>query len=885
MLPGCMHRTAIHLLFFLSGASGLVYQVAWVRQFGLIFGNTVHSAALVTSVFMGGLGIGAWAAGRWADRRRSDALRAYGLVELGIAAFALGLALALPHLSGVVAGLSTYATLDNGWYTLSITSRLSHLAIAVAGMAPPAILMGATLTLLSRHLIGTAAEAGWRMGLLYGVNTAGAALGALLTDLALVPLLGLFGTQLLAVCGNLLAGGVALSLSGAPEIPAPEGPKPQFSGVWIALFIAGTAAMGIEMAWFRFLSGALGPYRAVYSMLLAIMLVGLAVGAALAGQTHRRFGRPALLFALAQAIFAITALWGLATFDPEGVLRRQLGIAQAFLDAGPLWRQVLLHRVNGVTIGLLVFVPSVAMGAAFPLGNALAQDAADRIGQRVGQLYLATTLGNVTGSLLAGFVLLPTIGLQQTVLLLAVFAVLAPMPLLRWQAVGPPMFAGLLAAGIFGLLPADHLLWKTFPANRAKDEGVLAIREGLEQIIVVTGDQEVGPVRLWTTGHPMTSTTPHAQRYMRLLSHLPLLSQEDPKRALVIAFGAGNSLHAASLHPLDELHVADLSKDILELAPLFRHANRDVLTDPRVSVFVNDGRHHLHMQPPGHYDLITLEPPPLAATGVSSLYTREFYALAKSRLSEGGALTQWLPAYQVPEPVVRALVRSFVDVFDDAILLVGSGRELILMGGVGPLDPAVIEARLAQRPEVRADLERIGLGNARELASTFAAPTSELLLQTAHTQPVTDDHPMLESAQVSHVMQTTLPDMTDPQDIGGWCPSCLDDPQLMRILAVSARAYGSQAFLSFSGIGPDSTSRITPPDFEPETLAAIAASEGLTRLLFTPDALLLRASELHDEGEFAAAQAHLDAARAQAPHLSLLDELEERWSKAAGSKD
>jgi len=875
-----MHRVAIHLLFFLSGASGLVYQVAWVRQFGTVLGNTVHSAALVTSVFMGGLGVGAWAAGAWVDRRRESALRAYGFVELGIAALALILALALPNLSGAVAGLSSYAVLDNGWQTLSAGSRFTHLAIAATGLAPPAILMGATLTLLARNQIGSAGEAGWRMGLLYGVNTAGAALGALVTDLALVPLLGLFGTQLLAVGGNVLAGTVALAISGSGEISAPEDAKSAgFSGVWICLFLAGIAAMGMEMAWFRFLAGALGPYRAVFSVLLATMLVGLALGAALAGSAHRRFGRPTLLFAIAQAAFVITALWALAAFDPEQVLRRQLGVALSFLESGPAWRQVLLHRVNGTTIALLVFLPSIAMGAAFPLGNALAQDAADKVGRRVGELYLATTLGNVIGALLAGFVLLPGVGLQRTVLILAVVAAVAPFPLLRWSAIALPTAAAGLALAIFGLLPPDHLLWRTFPANRAKDEGVLAVREGLEQIIVVTGDEEAGPVRLWTTGHPMTSTTPHAQRYMRLLSHLPLLAQESPERALVIAFGAGNSLHAASLHPtLRELEVADLSRDILELAPLFRHANRNVLEDPRVSVFVNDGRHHLYMRPEGHFDLITLEPPPLAATGVSSLYTREFYELAKSRLSTHGVLTQWLPAYQVPEPVVRALVRSFVEVFDDAVLLVGSGREMILVGGISQLNVDAIDRRIQSRPEVRADLEGLGLGTARELAATFASPASVLAQATAESGAVTDNRPMLENAQVSHLMQTRLPsDLIDPSRIGEWCPKCPDNERLRRTLVVARAAYSSDAFLSFNGVGPDSTSRIAAPDFENETLDAIAASEALRRLLFCPDALALRAAELHDAGDTWAARQHLDAAQFQAPHLALLDELEAQW--------
>lgn len=215
----------IYLLFLLSGISGLIYQVIWVRMFGNVFGNTIYSASIVVAVFMLGLGVGSYVMGAWADRRyatRPDSLlRAYGHVELIIALMGLGIAAVLPHLGALSALVSSYSREPSGWYALSTASYLARAGIAVALLTPITLLMGGTLTLLIRHLVRSDLEmGGWRIALLYGINTAGAALGCVLTDFALVPASGLQGAQMVAVFFNVVAGAGALLISarrkGAP---------------------------------------------------------------------------------------------------------------------------------------------------------------------------------------------------------------------------------------------------------------------------------------------------------------------------------------------------------------------------------------------------------------------------------------------------------------------------------------------------------------------------------------------------------------------------------------------------------------------------------------------------------------------------------------------
>jgi spermidine synthase len=885
-VPRPLRHALLHTLFALSGAAGLIFQVTWVRSFATVFGSSVPSASMVTATFLAGLGLGGWLAGRWADRHRGDLLRAWAVAELLVAVLGIAVCLGTPALLPISAALASHQPSPEGWLHLSPLAHLLRAGLVAAVLLPPSVAMGTTLTLLVRHRVHHPDQASRHVGWLYAANTLGAAVGAACTDTLLVPRLGLTATQGLAAAVDAAVGlgALLLALSARGALPRRAAPSVAWvlpRGPVVALFLTGFAAMGLELVWFRFLAGALGPYRAVFSLLLATVLVGQAVGAALAGELHRRVGRPALLFAAAQGLLVLGTVAGLLAHDPYELLVRQHAVVDAFTSAGPVRRAWLLHQVNGLTIVGLAALPSLAMGAAFPLANALAQRDAARVGRAVGGLYLATTLGNVAGSLLAGFVLLPGPGLQATTALCCAVALLAPAALIRTPRAGLALLPGALALAALLVQPPHTLLWSTFPHGRARDEPLLAVREGLEQILVVTGTP-VGPVRLWTSGHPMTSTTPHAQRYMRAMAHVPLWLRDDPREVLVICVGAGNTVHAATLHPsVQRVDAVDLSAEVLSVNHLFAHAHGGVLQHDKVTAYVDDGRHHLLLQPPGRYDLITHEPPPRAVAGVSSLYSRDLYALAASRLAPGGILSQWLPAYQVPGDDVRSLVRSFVDVFPHAVLLMGSGRELVLLGSDAPLtwSPETMQRRLAERPEVLADLRRIGLHTPTELAATFAADRATLVAATAEAPPVTDDRPFLESAQQSHLVDTRLPaDLFAPRRLDRWSPQAVDDPDVRRIVRLTEALFRSEAFLRYRSAVPDRTSVLPPPDLSPDTLDTLTRSEGLVRLLVAPDALALRAAELWDLGQHDAARRHLEAAKAQAPGHPLWSEIERGWA-------
>ena len=834
------------LLFFFSGVSGLIYQVVWVRQFGNLFGNTVFAASLVLAVFMSGLGLGSYAAGAWADRRYLArpyaAVRAFGYSELAIGAMGLALLLGLERLDAFPAWYTRNAA---GWFVPAWSSHAAKYALTIVLLGPATVLMGGTLTLLIRHLLRhDVRAAGWKIGALYGMNTAGAALGCFLTDYALIPQLGLRATEGLAVLLNVFVGACALfvvrHITDAPvasarrEAAASREITRDFAGstrvlvpVAAAIFLTGFAAMGMEIFWFRHISALVGPFRSVYSLLTTVILLAMGAGALLSGSLATRLGHPLLLLLASEALFLGSTAFGFWSADIRQVLSDQSSATAAFA-AGSGWvRDQISLELIGRPLLREVALPAIFMGAAYPLATAAIATLPTAVGRRAGVVYLANTAGAVVGSLIAAFVFIPTLGLQAGVAVLFVGVVVGMILIVgAWMSSPKPRrsvgrgFVVVAASGTVAAvtmiawlqLPGDYIAMNTLPPLREHEQR-LHVEEGVTETVMVTEVTGEGR-RLITNSYAMSATLPDARRYMRALAHLPLLSMDAPERVLVIGFGVGNTLHAASLYPsVRRLELADLSENVLRHATFFGDTNGNVIASPRLAVYVNDGRHHLTLQPVGTYDLITLEPPPIAAAGVASLYSSEFYRLARSRLKPGGYLTQWLPAYQVPAETTLAMVRAFIDVFPASVLLSGHRSELILMGTTArtiEIDPMAVLARMQTTPEVRADLEASFLGTLTEVIGTFVASADTLAKATTSTSPETDNRPVQEYAVQARLRATRIPEsLFDVDSLAAWCPRCFQSdrviPDLRDLpgyLTILDRLYHSSVFLEPNNPAP-----------------------------------------------------------------------------------
>lgn len=734
-------------LFFVSGATALVYQTLWARELHLVFGTSTFAITTVLSSFMLGMAIG----GFWMARR-VDALdrplRAYGLLEVGIGAYALLFPLVLALVEPV------YLLFGRTLAPSPLLYGLIQFVLVCGALVLPTAAMGATLPLLARFATQRLGAAGNQVGLLYAVNTAGAVFGTALSGFFLLPSIGLHATTLLAAVSNLVLGIVAIDLSRrtagstkpAVEEDIEEAPLPEdLPLVAKVTFLAGMASLMYEVAWTRVLGLILGASVYAFSVMLIAFLVGIAIGGAVGGRHADRTlaleGRRRLLWLLATlqigvGVLAWLLLWAFSELPFWYVSLYDL------LD-------VSKHPVAFVVLGLLMAgammtPPALLMGASFPVAVRAAVGDPKKLGGPVGRIYGWNTVGSMLGSFLAGFVLLPTIGVQRAVLVGVCVNLLGAL-LLAWRLLPRRRVAllggyGLMAALLLTVLrPPWNPLVMTAGLYKYADffndhsrEGVLRFatgrtrllfyEEGLSSVVTVAENLKTGNRYLANNGKVDASSSGDMPTQV-LLGLIPLQFVEEPKRALVIGLASGVTVGSVTRElSLEQIDVVELEPAIVEASRLFDHVNHRVLEDPRVDVIANDGRNHVLLSAEGAYDVVISEPPNPWITGVSNLFTREFFELGRTRLAPGGVWAQWVHLYGMDEEDLRSLLGTFSDVYPHvAVYGTIEDADLVLVGSDEPLE--VTRERAEElwysTPAMRKELQRVEVDQPLELVTLF----------------------------------------------------------------------------------------------------------------------------------------------------------------------
>lgn len=826
------HPRSLVGLWFLSGASSTICRLVWVRSFGEALGDDVAALAVVSAIFVGGLAVGGALAGRIVDGRHaarpSWPLWAYGYASLVVALCAVVAAFVAPRLGPLGAELAGYTLDDRGWAWPAPTRRgLVYLA-ALLTVGPATCAMGATMVLWVR-LRSTAAihETARSVASVYGASLAGAAVGCLAVDLWLVPRVGVWATQLVAVAMDLIIAVLALSAArrlderGVVPPPAAEAATERATSTTTAyglsttrhharavlataaLALAGAVSIGLQAVWFRHLVAMLRGQRATYALILAAILLGTWMGAHLAGMLERRGVRADRGWLWAQALLVpatLLSLWSLLGYDADSAdleLRR-------ILPAGATWTWAAMGA--GLFIGPIlqvVMVPAVALGVLYPLAHAHLRALGGAVGRVAGRLYLAYLGGVALGALLTGLLLLPALGVYGTTVVLCAVAVLTLIPLALAQDVpGPgrwrPLGVSALALVAFvALVPADELILRTIPM-RAGYEKVLATYEGVRDTVLVTERTRMHR-RLMSNGSSLSGTNDHSQRYLHLLAHVPLLSARSPARVMVGGFGVGGTLHAVLTHPVTAVALVEPSREVLAAAPWFTSAHHDALADPRVRVYVDDVRSHLSQIRGEPYDVVVLHPPPADHAGTARWYTLEQLRAVHASLAPEGVVAVWLSPRQLTEDMVRAIVRTFLDVFPEGVAFAGTSLDIILVGrrgGALAIDPAAWVQALSERPEAARDLAEVDITALSELLGAFLAAPSTLTMASRTAAPLTDDHPTLEYDTALFSPRRTVPEgMFDATRVLEVCPQCAAVPDLMRYLALAQLYYASDRFL------------------------------------------------------------------------------------------
>ena len=761
------HGTVL-VLFFLSGACGLVYEVVWMRMLTLVFGATAFAAAAILASYFAGLALGSLLFGRLADRSRNP-LALYALMEVGVGVFAFLMPVLFAGVTGVYVAIAQ--ALDLAYYPMTVVRLvLSFLVLLI-----PTTLMGGTLPVMVAWFTRR------------GVNTFGAVVGTLAAGFFLILLLGVREAAYLAGAVNLaIAGGVwwlsrrswaavdeEASGAGAPSegaaaaggvaegdvsdgatdgvTPAAEPahlltPAHARLALW-AVGVSGVCALALEVFWTRSLVYFLDNSTHAFTTMLTAFLLGIALGSALIARFIDRRKGLLLRLGVVEVLIGLSALAAIPVLSRSTpVMEQMMGVTADDLLA---WKWIGLRFVTSLAVML---VPTVLMGMTVPLVARIYTRSRQAVGSSLGKVYSVNTLGGVLGSALAGFVLIPLIGVQGGIALAAGTSLLLGGVLLWAEPalvarprvrVTSAVVVALMAVGA-GVLTGDELILTSFK-ERVDDETVLFYREGIGSTVKVYQDG-MGDRYVSIDGFPVAGTSFGLQDAQKSLGHIPMLLSDVPQaRVNLIGFGAGGASWGVLQYDVASVDVVELVPAVLEAAVWFPEINHGVVDEPRFTAIREDGRNYA-LVTDKVYDVISIDATSPKMAGNGSLYTVDFYRILERRLSQRGMAVQWLPFHLLSDAEMRMTARSFQTVFPHTTVWFSPIRHHALL--IGTREPLKVDLDLIatklERPGVREELEPMGVREATDVMTWFIMGEEGVARYAQGAALNTDNHPLLE---------------------------------------------------------------------------------------------------------------------------------------------
>jgi len=791
-IPILPRKNLLHVFgcFFLSGAAGLIYQVAWVKSLGLIFGHTVYAIAIVLAVFMAGLTAGSAWFGRRAEHH-SNPIVLYSRIEFLVAATG----------AFSLAGLAAVRWLYVWTYPSVAYPGVTHLQWLVVAMRfvgsavvlfVPTFLMGGTLPILVRAVTRTSADLGIRVSQLYWVNTLGAVAGTLLSGFILLPAVGLRATVACAALLNVVAGLIARKIPNrdparnptktAPEISSSASTYRILRSANFLLFLfatVGATAFAYEIAWTRLLSITISSSTYAFTLMLATFLAGAVIGSAFFQRYFANQRRVTIsTFASTQTCTGIAALLSLILFHWTPSLIPPLLRATHNTFSGLVLAQLL-------TTALTVLPVAIIFGFNFPavivlLNGTSGDESGDSNGstvstnsKTVGQAYAANTAGAIVGSLLTGFCLVPWLGAFRVVvaaaainlLLAVVLEFAAPKHRLLPMALNAVfiVFAFLIATSSFfnnaSLLSLSAVLYgNSFQGLlnlnevAATNELVFASDGANDSVSVFRSDNYVA---LRINGKVDASTGD--ARTQLLLGHLGAAFDPAPRRVLIIGFGSGMTASAVSRYPgVERIDCVEIEPAVLRAAPYLASLNRYVLSDPRVHIIFDDARNFL-LTAREKYDLIISEPSNPWIAGIATLFTSEFYSAVRQQLNPGGKFVQWVQSYALAPADLRMIIGTLAAHFPELTLWRGEGPDLLLLArtDIAPLQFTGLRS-LWHDQALRDDFASIDVHQPGGLIAYFLLDDAALRKLAAGSALNSDDRTLLEYHAPKTVLQPDL---------------------------------------------------------------------------------------------------------------------------------
>jgi predicted membrane-bound spermidine synthase len=726
-------RLTAYAAFVLSGAAGLIYEVLWSRYLGLLVGHTAYAQVIVLAVFLGGMGAGALVAGRW-SHRLADPLKWYARVEILIGVLGFAFDPVYRWLMGTVFERLLPAV-SSGPASLVATWIIASLVVL-----PQSLLLGATFPLMSAGILRRLpARPGRLLAMLYGANSAGAAIGAIGAGFLLVPTLGLPGAILTAAVLNLAAGLIAFVLAGqslAEAAPAPETPPgasgtdPRLGTVFLTV-AAGTAVASFlyEVAWIRMLSLLLGSATHAFETMLSAFILGLALGAFWVRRGADAWAHPVRALGIIQFVMGCAALATLPLYQEA------FGWVAALMRTfGPTEAGYTGFSIGRYAISLAIMLPATfCAGATLPLITRVLLSR--KLGEEaIGRVYGVNTLGSIAGVILAGLVLLPVIGLKATLITgagldialgvlvlataaepatrrLAAGALVAGVVFLGAAALGPRLDRELLTSGVFrtGFIPDTETFDPLFHADGRTATISVYRNHRTEGIVIASnGKPDASLPEAWLrpcqpdgarrplVGDPATQT---------LAPLIGLAHRPDARTAAVIGFGSGMSTAAilAGAPSLLSLVTIEIEPAMVEGARLFLPANRRAYDDPRSTIVVEDARAYF-ARTRERFDYILSEPSNPWVAGVASLFTTEFYRQVVGKLTDTGVFAQWFQLYELNDVLARSILAAIHENFGSYVVYQTDYTNALVVASPAPSLPPAAWSAVLDQPALREDL-------------------------------------------------------------------------------------------------------------------------------------------------------------------------------------
>ncbi|MHC4636575.1 MAG: fused MFS/spermidine synthase [Planctomycetota bacterium] len=776
-----MDRKKILFCFFLSGACGLVYEVIWVRMLTLIFGNTTYAVSTVLCAFMAGLALGSWYFGRLVDRVTSSPLALFAFFEAGIGFYCIFTPLLFKLIQYLYVSLSHLTS-----HLLLLTSFRFLFSFII--MLIPTALMGGTLPVLSKLFIQRKEEIGEEVGILYSVNTWGGVLGTFATGFLLMILLGVRGTLYTAAIINLAISAFVYYIRRATAsivragVPAcskqadtvvdtriTQSRNYLSTFILVAFALSGFTALVYEVTWTRVLSMIIGSSVYAFSIMLTAFLAGIVLGSLLFAKFFNQLKNQITLFGLAEMIIGFSVLLLIPLF---GIL------PFIFVDIFKQFQNTFygFQMMQFIMVFLVMLLPTTLFGLTLPLVAKICTSEFKMVGRSVGKVYMVNTVGAILGSFAAGFMLIPLFGLQITIRVMAFLNLLIGMLLLYFGLIRKKrlqtalVFACLIVvvislafpihwnkemlnSGVFVYAPfyasfkggSLRERWEIWKGVVEQPEILYYSDKSPRFIVAVKRNLRSGILSLSIDGKTDASNNYGGDMPNQLLiGHLPLFLHPQAKSALVVGLAGGITLGAVQQHPLERIDCVEIEPAMIEASRFFIPWNHNCLKDRRTRLIIEDGRSHL-LVTKKRYDVIISGLTNPWISGVSNLFTQEYFELCKRKLNPDGIFCSWIPYYKTNMRDFKIFVNTFRSVFPHSSLWLSSSSDSLLIGmdNEFSIDYPKLKQRLAD-PKIRADLQSIGLDSPAHLLSIFVM-AEKTLSDFCKDLPVnTDNRPYIE---------------------------------------------------------------------------------------------------------------------------------------------